>query len=89
MRLIYGRGDHFSKLSCGLDMLLRKDGRLYVLFYSPSKRVTYRSYELVGLKLPPLPEHGELLQDACVPEILRDLYEDWAIECIDYPDDVD
>jgi hypothetical protein len=89
MRLIYGRGDHFGKLSCGLDMLLRKDGCLFVLFYSPGKRVTYRSYELVGLKLPPLPERGELLRDDCVPEVLRDLYEAWAVECIEYPDDID
>ena len=89
MRLISGRGDHFGRLSCGLDMLLRKDGRLFVLFYSPGKRVMYRSYELIGLKLPPLPERGKLYEDDCVPEVLRDLYEDWTTECIEYPDDID
>ena len=88
MRLIYGRGDHFGRLSCGMDMLLRKDGRVFVRFYSPGKRVTYRTYELVGLQLPPLPERGKLLEDNCVPEILRDLYDDWAGDCVCNPDDI-
>jgi len=89
MHLIYGRGDNFHRLSCGLNMFLRKDGRVFFRFYSPTKRVTYRSYELLGLKLPPLPEPGRLLKDDCVPEILRDLYGGWATECIQYPVDID
>jgi hypothetical protein len=50
MRFVYGRGDFFHRLSCGLEIYLRKDGRVFFHFYSPGKRVTYRSYELLGLK---------------------------------------
>jgi len=89
MRLVYGRGDHFQRLSCGLDMYLRKDRRVFVRFYSPGKRVTYRSYEMIGLTLPPMREIAKLLDDEHVPALLRDLYEDWVSECIQYPDDID
>ncbi len=89
MRQIYGRGDHFPRLSCGMDIFLRRDGRLFVRFYSPGLRETYRTYELLGLKLPALPERGTLLGDDCVPEALRDLYEGWVEECLWYPDDID
>lgn len=50
--------------------------------------MTYRSYELLGLKPPALPKPGEVVADDFVPEHLRDLYEEWAIECLEYPDDV-
>jgi len=88
MRFVYGHGDFFHRLSCGLEIYLRKDGRVFFHFYSPGKRVTYRSYELLGLKPPALPKPGEVVADDFVPEHLRDLYEEWAIECLEYPDDV-
>ena len=89
MRLIYGRGDRFTRPSCGLDIYLRNDGRVFARFYSPGKRVTYRSYELIGLDSFPIPEKGKLLGEDFVPKALRDLYRDWTDECIQYPDDVD
>lgn len=89
MRLIYGRGDRFPRLSCGMDIFVRRDGRVFVRFYSPGLRKTYRSYELLGLKLPTMPESGTSLADDCVPEVLRDLYEEWVEECLWYPDDID
>ena len=70
-------------------MYLRKDRRVFVRFYSPGKRVTYRSYEMIGLTLPPMREIAKLLDDEHVPALLRDLYEDWVSECIQYPDDID
>jgi hypothetical protein len=89
MRRIYGRGDHFPRLSCGMVIFLRRDARVFVRFYSPGLRETYRTYELLGLKLRTLPQRGAPLGDDCVPEVLRDLYEGWVEECLWHPDDID
>lgn len=89
MRLFYGQGNHFEKLSCGLDLFLRKDGRIFIRFSSPAHRVARRTYELTGLQIPTLPERGKLLEDNCVPEILRDLYDEWVSDCLEYPDCID
>jgi hypothetical protein len=89
MLLAYRRNDGFPKFSCGMEMWVRKDGRLFVRFISPGLRTTYRTYELLGIQPPSPPKQGELFDDNCVPNVLRDLYEDWVEECIWYPDDID
>lgn len=86
MRFVYGRGDFFHRLSRGLSIYLRKDGRVFFQFESPGKRVTYRSYELLGIEPPPLLVGDKSVADDFVPEIVRDLYEEWVIECLEYPD---
>jgi hypothetical protein len=72
-----------------MEMWVRKDGRLFVRFISPGLRTTYRTYQLLGIQSSSPPKHGELFDDNCVPNVLRDLYEDWVEECIWYPDDID
>jgi len=86
MRLIYGRGDHCGKISSGLEVFLRKDGRIFFRFSSPDERVVRRTYELVGVKPPSLPEPGQGFDDDWIPEILRDHYDAWFNECIMYYD---
>lgn len=86
MRLIYGRGDYCSKISSGLDVFLRKDGRIFFRLSSPAQRIVRRTYELVGVKPLSLPEPGQGFDDEWIPEILRDHYDAWFDECTMYYD---
>ena len=101
MRRIYGRGDHFppapspvegfgptrTPTFC-MDIWQARSGRIFVRFWSRGCYVDWCSYELCGMVIPV----GALRPAACaneglVPTILRDRYEAWVGDCLEYPDD--
>lgn len=83
LRPVYGRGDHFQVVICMLDMWQRKDGRILVRFSSPRNGCESCSFEVEGYQLPPLLKGSPLLGEDCVPEIVRDRYEEWVQECLE------
>lgn len=101
MRRIYGRSDHFLPAPSPipgfgrqrvpaycLDIWRAKTGRIFVRFWSRSGYVDGCAYELQGLAFPESslkPESGD--NEAWVPSIVRDAYETWVAESLEYPDD--
>ena len=81
-----GKPETYGAFSCKLDVWLRKDVRIFVRFWSPRKCLDILSFELRGHPIPKAIERGRLLDESWIPEIIRDEYELWVVDCLEYPD---
>jgi hypothetical protein len=84
---LFGWAEIRFRLKCGMDIWLRKDGRMFVRLYSSRKCHGTFSFELIGPRVPSELKRGVLLDASWVPQILRDSYDEWIGGCLDYPDD--
>jgi hypothetical protein len=80
-RWVYGRGDHFGKLTVNMDVWLAKDGRLFARFWSRNDEVDWYSYEIVGLSFPKRGKNRavEEFGEHWVPDCLRQEYDNWVL----------
>jgi len=85
IRSIYRRAEYARTLICKMDMWRRKDGLVLVRFHTRRQSLDTLSFELRGLKLPRGWKNGDFAGGECVPETVRDRYEEWVDECICYP----
>jgi len=74
------------QLKCSMDIWLRKDGCIFVRFYSSRKYLEAFSFELIGPKVPSELKRGVLLDASWVPQVLRESYDDWVEECLEDSD---
>jgi hypothetical protein len=84
---LFGRAEIRFRLKCSMDIWLRKDGRMFVRFCSSRTCHGTLSFELIGPRVPPELKRGVRLDASWVPQILRDRYDEWIGECLDYPDE--
>ena len=84
--LVFVRSEIYRRLTCDIDIWLRKDGRVFVRFFSSKQRIDPLSFELTGARIPSELKRGILLDESWVPQVLRDTYDEWIEECFDYPD---
>ena len=84
-RRVYGRGDIFDRLALNMDIWRSRNGRLFVRFWSRSKEVDWRSYEIVGLL--DIESHEDTptsgFSEEWIPECLREEYNDWVLDCFE------
>ncbi len=83
---VFGLGENARPMVCMMDMWLRKDGCVFARFYTRRRRVDKWWFEVRGLKLPAEWKRADFLSGKCVPEALRDRYEEWVNYCLCYPD---
>ena len=78
---VYGRGDHFGKLTVNMDVWRAKDGRLFARFWSRNDEVDWWSLEIVGLSFTKRAHNIAAAEfgEHWVPQCLRDEYEKWVI----------
>lgn len=80
-RRVYGRGDYFGRMGLHMDVWQSRDGRLFVRFWSRSRKVDWYSYEIIGLpdsKQRCLEEATEF-SEHWIPECLREEYDNWVL----------
>jgi hypothetical protein len=85
LRKMFRWAENARTLICKMDMWQHKEGRILVRFHTRRRRLDRWSFELRGLKLPITRKRGGLLDEDCVPETLRDRYEEWVVDCLNYP----
>jgi len=78
MRRLYGRSDVFGSWTANMEVWLAKDGRVFARFWSRSSDVDNLSYEVLGLKVPPIAKGAHADGERWVPVCLRHEYEDWV-----------
>ncbi len=86
--LVYRRADTFPGLpTLWMDLWMAKDGRVYSRFHSRGIYVDQLDFEVVGLDLSraglPDPRSDN---ERFVPKAVRERYDEWVIERIEYPD---
>lgn len=86
MRAIFGGSDILAKFTCYLDVWLRKDARIFVRFWSRREELDLLSFELRGHSIPEKIMPDTQLDESWVPEIVRDEFDYWVRDCLDYPD---
>lgn len=92
LQRVYGRSDVPSAMSARLhrpvlqgafnmDIWLRRDGRIFVRFWSRRSEVDRESYEVVGVDLASIPARdlARELDERWIPPALRIAYEDWFV----------
>lgn len=86
--LVYRRADKFPGLpTLWLDLWMAKDGTVYSRFHSRGIYVDQLDFEVVGLDLRRAGLPDPRSNNECfVPRAVRERYDDWVIERIDYPD---
>ena len=80
MRLVYGRGDHFSRhTNFNMDIWMTRAGRLLMRCWSRCQEIDGRSFEITGLDTSKIPEPVKKvgLQDSWVPDAVRKTYNEW------------
>ena len=87
MRRIFGRGDMFPGLpGYNMDIWVARNGRVLIRFWSRGSYVDPCSFELHGLVVPAATLSGEKqLDEGVVPAIVRDRYDEWVIDRIEFP----
>jgi hypothetical protein len=87
MRSPYGRADKIPDLPAyHLDMWVAKGGRVFIRFWSRGSYVGPLSFELRGadLQLAAAAESPRQNQHL-VPAIVRDRYDEWVVDRVEYP----
>jgi hypothetical protein len=83
MRRFYGRGDHFGRHhTFNMDIWMSRAGRLLMRCWSHCRDIDGRSFEIKGLDISEIPEPAKnaCLQDSWVPNVVRNIYEEWIHE---------
>lgn len=83
---LFGWSEIRFQLKCCMDIWLRKDGYMFVRFHASRKCLETFSFELTGPAVPTELKHGVLLDESWVPQVLRDRYDEWIEDCLEYPD---
>jgi len=86
VREVFGLAEFSRPLVCMLKMWRGRDGRILVRFHTRRRNLEVWSFELHGLTPPDGAKTKTAKDDACVPETVRDFYEEWVQECFDYPE---
>lgn len=78
---VYGRSDHFGKLTLNMDVWRAKDGRLLVRFWSRNDEIDWCSYEIINLSVANRPHDKATAEfgEHWIPECLREEYENWVV----------
>lgn len=80
MRLVYGRGDHFSRhRTFNMDIWITRTGRLLMRCWSRCRDIDGCSFEIKGLDTSAIPQLGTKtgLHDSWVPGVVRNTYDEW------------
>jgi hypothetical protein len=83
---LFGWSEIRINLRCGMNIWQRKDGRIFLRFRASHKCLESFSFELVGPCVPKELKRGTLLDESWVPQVLRQRYNEWLEDCLEYPD---
>ena len=82
----WGKRKFHCMVDCSMEIRHRSDGHLFVRFKPNRRCLPTWTFELVWPTVPSDQEGRPQIDELSVPRAVRDEYEDYVSECLDWPD---